>query len=156
MGHKIVNAEKVAKYFLWKASQENKKISNKKLQKLLYYAQAWYLAIKDKPLYKEPIEAWVHGPTVRSIYDEFKSFGFDPIDILVTEKEVKELKDDDLLNDVWKIYGKFDANYLEMLTHSEEPWQIARENLEYNESSNNIITLDSMKEFYRKLLNSTK
>lgn len=156
MGTQTVDANTVAKFFLWKASQEDKQITNKKIQKLLYYAQAWNLAIKDKPLYSDKIEAWIHGPTVRSVYDEYKRFGFNPIDIFINEKEIEPLKDNDLLNDVWNIYGKYDASYLETLTHSEQPWQIAREGLEYNESSSNVITLDSMREYYKNVLEAVR
>ncbi len=148
--------ETIAKYFIWKASQENKKISNKKLQKLLYYAQAWYLAIENKPLFKDDIEAWIHGPTIRIIYNEFKKFGFRPIEIKINEKEIENIKNDDLLDEVWKLYGKYDADYLEALTHNEEPWQKAREGLEFDQSSDNIISKDSMKEYYKDRLTKMK
>lgn len=150
------SAKVIAKYFIWKASKEGKKISNKKLQKLLYYAQAWNLVFHNKPLFKEDIEAWIHGPTVRSVYNQFKKFGFNPISITIDEKEIEALKDDKVLNDVWEVYGKYDADYLETLTHSEEPWQIAREETEYDEISSNIITLDSMREYYSKRLGAIK
>jgi uncharacterized phage-associated protein len=39
-------------------------ISNLKLQKLCYYAQAWSLALRGKPLFPERIEAWAQGPVV--------------------------------------------------------------------------------------------
>ncbi|MBU3979271.1 DUF4065 domain-containing protein [Patescibacteria group bacterium] len=150
------DVDKVAKYFLWKAAKEKRKISNKKLQKLLYYAQAWYLAIKNRPLFKDEIEAWIHGPTVRSVYNNFKKFGFNPITTEVNEKDLGNLRDDELLNDVWQLYGKYDADYLEALTHNEKPWQTAREGLEFDESSDNIISQDSMKEYYKSLFKKIK
>lgn len=150
------DVKRIAKYFIWKAAQENRKISNKKLQKLLYYAQAWNLAIKNKPLFKDDIEAWIHGPTVRSVYIEFKKFGFSPITLAVEEKEIKDLEKDDLLNEVWQLYGKYDADYLETLTHNEKPWQEAREGLEYDESSNNIINQETMKKYYQERLADAK
>lgn len=63
---KNTKAMEVGKYFIYLANKENKALTNKKLQKLVYYSQAWSLVLNDnKKLFKEPIEAWVHGPAVR-------------------------------------------------------------------------------------------
>ena len=151
----IFNAATVAKYFIWKAHQESKPITNKKLQKLVYYAQAWNLAVNDKPLFGDDIEAWVHGPTVRALYEEFKTFGYNPINVKVNKSEIQALIKDKLLNEVWEIYGKYDGNYLEALTHNEAPWQKAREGLDIDEESSIVISQKSMKEYYKKLLKKT-
>lgn len=145
------SASGVAKYFIWKASNEGKSITNKKLQKLLYYAQGWYLAVKNRPLFKEDIQAWVHGPAIPSVYEQYKQFGYEGINILVDTKEILPLMKDDLLNEVWKVYGKFDAEYLEMLTHNETPWQKAREGLDAGDASTNIIPKEEMKEYFKSL-----
>lgn len=145
------SASGVAKYFIWKASKEGKSITNKKLQKLLYYAQGWYLAVKDRPLFKEDIQAWVHGPAIPSVYEQYKQFGYEGINILVNTEEISPLMKDDLLNEVWKVYGKYDAEYLEMLTHNEKPWQKAREGLDAGDASSNIIPKDEMQEFFKSL-----
>jgi len=62
-----IDADLIADYFIYKGKEENKPITNKKLQKLLYYSQAWYLVFNKKPLFKDKIEAWVHGPAIRTI-----------------------------------------------------------------------------------------
>ena len=143
------SADDIAKFFLWKAEKDGKPITNKKLQKLLYYAQAWNLVFEDKPLFKEDVEAWVHGPAVRKVYLRFKRFGFAPIAITIKkEEDVKKLSKNKVLDAVWRVYGKYDAQYLEELSHNEAPWQEAREGLKINESSDNIISLESMKNFY--------
>ena len=149
----LFSAKQVAKYFIWKSILEKKPITNKKLQKLLYYAQAWTYTLKGKPLFKEDIQAWVHGPTIVAVYDEYKKFGFNPISTNISEQEVKEIKDNDILEDVWRIYGKnYDADYLEKLTHSEAPWQNARQELSPSERSANVISLEDMKKFYSTFL----
>ena len=146
---KTLKAQDVGRYFLYRANQDNKPITNKKLQKLVYYAQAWSLVLNNKKLFSEPIEAWVHGPAVRSLYVHYKKFGFEPI-----QEEIKpdtlniSGKTKELLDTVWNAYGKLDAGYLEMLTHSEEPWQEAREGLQSSDSSDNEISLKSMKSYY--------
>jgi|SRR3972149_4730895 len=142
----------VAKYFLWRADQEGKKITNKKLQKLLYYAQAWHIVFENKPLFKDSIEAWIHGPAIAAVYDKYKKFGHGPIDEDVEKTEIKDILNIKVLKEVWDLYGKFDANYLEVLTHNELPWQQAREKLDTNTPSNAVISVDAMRAFYTSLL----
>ena len=72
------NALDIANYILWYANKEHSKIkdvSNLKLQKLLYYVAATYLAKYEEPLFDEPIEKWQLGPVVPSVYREFKNAG---------------------------------------------------------------------------------
>ena len=88
---KTLKIEDVAKYFIYLANKDKKVITNKKLQKLVYYSQAWSLVMNDKKLFKDPIEAWVHGPAVRSLYVQYKNFGFSPIQEEVDEKTIKKL-----------------------------------------------------------------
>ena len=154
MARVILNAQHIADYFLWKAYREKKQITNKKLQKLLYYAQAWSLVLRNKKLFSDKIEAWVHGPAIRDVYFEYKNFGFSPITKIVSDGEIKKIPGETkrFLNQVWSVYGKRDPEYLEMLTHSETPWLEAREGLQSHESSKNEISLKTMKAFYSKKL----
>ena len=148
----------VAFYFLKKGSDEKKPITNKKLQKLVYYAQAWSLAINDEKLFSEKIEAWVHGPAVPSLYKRFKEFGSQPISLKTEELSFNfTKKQEKLLENIWRVYGKYPADYLEALTHSELPWQEARNDIPISKPSNNTIKLEIIKEFYvRKLRESSK
>jgi uncharacterized phage-associated protein len=145
-------------YFIWKAKKDNKTITNKKLQKLLYYSQAWNLVFNNKPLFKDKIEAWVHGPTIRAVYRNFKQFGYEPIQKAVKDEEVSCInpKIRQLLDEIWRVYGKHEAQYLELLTHNEGPWQEAREGLTNSEASNNEISLNTMKSFYSKKLQDAR
>lgn len=138
-----------ANYFLFLADYSERKLTNKKLQKLLYYAQAWTLALKNAPLFKEPVEAWIHGPAIPAIYRRYKKYGFGPIPEKGSDKIPSEHKQ--MLDEIWMIYGKYDAEYLELLTHSEEPWIRARHGLDVDESSNVLISHESMQEFYASL-----
>jgi len=150
--------DKVVSYFLYLARISNKPITNKKLQKLVYYAQAWSLVLNNKRLFPDKIEAWIHGPAIRELYFKFNKFGFKPIEInLNKDVENKLAKEDkELIEEVWRVYGKCDAEYLEFLTHSELPWQKAREGLDLAEPSSNEIDLDLMKEYYTKRLEEVK
>ena len=149
-----IKVSDVAKYFLLKGQEAKRPVTNKKLQKLLYYAQAWPVTMKDHPLFEDKIEAWVHGPVVRSVYNQFRQFGYSPIEAEINSKELEKIPAEakSFLDEIWRLYGKFDSHYLEMLTHSEEPWQLAREGLNAHEGSDNEITLASMKDYYSKKL----
>lgn len=68
----MVKPQDVADYFIWLANDSGSFISNLKLQKLVYYAQAWYLAIYGQSLFDEDFEAWVHGPIIPSLYQKYK------------------------------------------------------------------------------------
>ena len=155
---KKIGALQVAEYFIDKANKEKKPITNKKLQKLVYYAQAWSLVLKKKKLFDEKIEAWVHGPAIKSLYVKYKSFGFNPIQKEADQASLKNLSSENkkLLDNVWSVYGGLDAYYLEMLTHSETPWQEAREGLQSSQNSENEISIKAMKSFYSKKLELAK
>lgn len=151
MTHKSnIDAKIIADYFLYKSGQEKKPITNKKLQKLLYYAQGWSLGARGEKLFEDKIEAWVHGPAIRSIYVAYKNFGFDPITRQIVETDIVAIPDHirRFLDEVWTVYGKFDAEYLEHLSHAEKPWQTARSGLEAHSASENEITPESMQEYF--------
>jgi uncharacterized phage-associated protein len=122
----ILSAQDVARYFLAIVDEDaGDNMTHLKLQKLLYYAQGFYLAMHDgEPLFGEPIEAWDHGPVVPQIYQAFKPFGNNPIgrpepfDPQDYAPEVREL-----LDAVYRIYGQFTAWKLRDLTHQEAPWR---------------------------------
>lgn len=69
----------IAKYLINKSTIENHPISNLKLQKLLYFVQREFLVTEDRPLFTQPIEAWMYGPVVDEVYGTFCGQGADPI-----------------------------------------------------------------------------
>lgn len=155
-GNLSLELSKVADYFIFLSNKDRRCITNLKLQKLVYYAQAWNLVFNNRRLYKDPIEAWIHGPAIYSLWQKYKRFGFREINIKVAKDfdfsdEVKEV-----LDKVWEAYGGFDAKYLEKLTHYEKPWQQAREKLDRFEYSNAKITAKSMRDYYKQRLEEYK
>lgn len=147
-----ITAFDVAEYFIYLANRDGKKISNKKLQKIVYYAQAWTLALTEDPLFLDRIEAWIHGPAISSLYKKYKKFGFNPVGSMNSNFNPAILSSNEIMNEVWRVYGKYDADYLEVLTHEEDPWIYARSELDFNDSSTNEISMESMKNFYAKKL----
>jgi len=73
-------AEQVAEYFLLLVDEDAGDImTNLRLQKLVYYAQAWHLAILDEELFEDDCEAWVHGPVIYGLYKTYEGFNWNPI-----------------------------------------------------------------------------
>jgi len=153
-----VSVSDVGKYFIWKSASENRPITNKKLQKLAYYAQAWYLVSQkgNKKLFPDKIEAWVHGPVVPSLYFQYKQFGFNPIDPMLGKNNVVKENFKKLLDEVWNVYGHLDGNSLETLAHNEIPWIEARQNLEKDELGNTEISDLAMYSYFSSIKNQSK
>jgi uncharacterized phage-associated protein len=136
-------------------------VSPKKLQKLVYYVEAWHLVHFDFELIDENFEAWVHGPVVPELYQDLKQFGYNDIQIINDEldsseqriekvaKENKITEDQiELIYSVLNKYGNLSSFELEMLTHNEQPWIEARKGFPPHERCTNIISKNRMKEFY--------
>ncbi|WP_242304825.1 Panacea domain-containing protein [Bacillus cereus group sp. BfR-BA-01350] len=148
----MANVLNVAKYLINQSrpgTPEN--ITNLKLQKLLYYAQGFHLAILGRPLFEEEIQAWLHGPVVPEVYNEYKGFTYNDIkeqndlnmeDLTIVERE--------LLDDVWNIFKSYNGKVLEEMTHNEAPWKNARKGLDLRDYSNEIIDKESIQEYFER------
>nr|VFK38480.1 MAG: Uncharacterized phage-associated protein [Candidatus Kentron sp. TC] len=125
--HSSIGAQDIAEYFI-KKSNEIHDLSNMKLQKMVYYAQACHLAIFGKPFFDEEIEAWMHGPVIPSLYHEYKEFGAGRIKRKRIQKNSKLSKTQmGLLDYIKREYGKYSAWQLREMTHNDAPWKEMRE-----------------------------
>lgn len=141
------DARAVANYFLTLAKREGKTLDPMGIQKLVYFAHGWHLAIFDAPLIQQRVEAWEYGPVISDIYQAFREFGpnaitrpakkfeFDPITGVVLESipTISESADDTqdtraLIERVWQSYKHLTSIQLSNLTHLPgSPWTIARQ-----------------------------
>src|SRR4051794_29010008 len=120
----VISAMDVAGYFLASVDEDSgDNISNLKLQKLLYYAQGFHLAITGEPLFSENIFAWEHGPVVPSVYHRFKEFGSNAIPCGEFDFSKFDPDTRDTLDEVYQAYGQFSAWKLRDMTHDEPPWK---------------------------------
>lgn len=144
----ILTVFDVAHYIL----EKHGPMSAMKLQKLIYYSQAWSLVWDDKPMFNEEIEAWANGPVVRTLYDKHKG-KFEVDATLFKPDSQKKLNSaqKDTIKAVLDFYGNKSAQWLSDQTHSEEPWQKARDGLADNERGNKTINHESMGEYYGSL-----
>lgn len=136
----------VAAYILEKQGE----MSCMKLQKLVYYSQAWSLVWLDRPLFNEEIQAWANGPVVPKLYNahrgQFLISGMAQGDAGTLGANQK-----DAIDKVLAFYGDKSPQWLSDLTHMEDPWKQARAGTPDGMRSNKPITLASMAEYYGSL-----
>ena len=113
-------------------------MTHKKLQKLCYYAKAWYLAINDTNIIAESFEAWVHGAVQPALYQKYKMYGFGYIPRNNKEIDIPE-EFISFSREIYDSYGELNGDELEKLNHTEMPWIKAREGLKPWQGCNNII-----------------
>ncbi|HWM64464.1 MAG TPA: type II toxin-antitoxin system antitoxin SocA domain-containing protein [Solirubrobacterales bacterium] len=121
-----------------------------KLQKLVYYSQAWHLVWEEKRLFSDRIEAWANGPVAPSLYREHRG-KFKVKNWPKGSPAKLSAKQAESVDAVLKFYGPKSAHYLSDLTHSEAPWRDAREGLPLSARSSREITPAAMAEFYGSL-----
>lgn len=133
-------------------NDKNNYLSNLKLQKLLYYIQAWSYGINQKPLFDGDFEAWIHGPVNREIYNRFASTKNIYSEIEMNDcinKDVKIDNDDaEFIDWILKNYAKFSGFELEKLSCSEIPWIKTRDMLDPYERCDKVISPDFIQEYY--------
>lgn len=133
----------IANWFL----RNIKDITNKKLQKLVYYAYSWHLVFNNESandlsvrLFNSKFEAWVHGAVVPELYDKYKQYGSGILPSNNDKLPSFSADEIDVLNQVVEIYGNYNGNELESINHQESPWLNARKGLTTYEPSHVIIS----------------
>ncbi|UNU24377.1 Panacea domain-containing protein [Microcoleus vaginatus] len=138
----------VANAFIWLASQTNVEINVYKLQKLVYYAQAWHLGVYGKPLFDADFQAAIHGPVIPDLLEKYqRQFSWEPITEKVEQPKLPQ-KVGQFLEEVAEAYFEYDDETLERMICSEMPWLEARGNVPKDESCHGIISHESMKKYY--------
>lgn len=138
------SAADVAAYILRKHGPQG----SMKLQKLVYYCQAYNLAWTGKPMFPESIEAWKHGPVVRELWNQHSgTFDVQPDDIK-GDPETLTPNDKIVTDAIWKSLGGFTGWELRRRTHSEKPWTEAFDTRDLYHDE--VITHDAMQEFYSR------
>ena len=148
----------VADYIIVRLDEPSHGLNLLKLQKLVYYVQAWCLALTGAPLFNGKFQAWIHGPVGRTLYDRFSAthmmYGphecngvrrnFDP-NALRRAVPVQPVV-------ILDAYAQFSGPQLERMTHEEDPWLLARGNLRPSERCETELDEGLMGTFYKGLL----
>ena len=159
MGYNVLD---VCRYVINYSNKHDYGISNLKLQKVLYFIQAYFLTNKKShtPCFNEKIEAWDFGPVVPEAYHEYKQYGSGDIPtiksyILLDNENIWNSKrvlcnddvitneDKNLIDKVVDKFSDYSATDLVSLTHRQSPWIDV-----YVPHQNNEITLDAIRKYF--------
>lgn len=153
----MATIDDVCDYIICKCADDG--LSLLKLQKLLYYCQAWFLAFGKGRLFSGKFQAWVHGPVNRHIYDRFKDEK-----VLYSSVSAADMRSDfsysrlspderAQIDAILTVYAAYTGDQLEEMAHQEEPWMAARCGIAMHERCENEIDEDVMTKYYRARLN---
>ncbi len=151
----------VSRYVINYSNEKGYGVSNLKLQKLLYFIQAYFLVEMGTSCFQEPIQAWNFGPVVPKAYHEFKIFGCADIPTISKYTSV-ELEDGklkietktfsidsiktehrsaiDRIVDNFKDHAASDLVYI---THNQKPWKDA-----FKKGQNTEISIESIRSYF--------
>lgn len=145
----MANPLSVAHWFVQRLTntEAGDMVTHLRVQKLLYFAQAWHLLALNRPLFEEDMQAWAHGPVVPSVFHALKEYGWQPLPL---DGNAEGIEEDSLgiLEQVVDIYGDYSAKRLERMTHEEDPWRVTRGDLSPEERCERVIPLDLIRDFY--------
>ena len=131
------SAAALANYFITKAQRENVQLTHMHLQKMLFFAHAFYFKSTGKPLFVDPVTAWQHGPVIEPLYYELRQYGGEAITAQIqrlkrerdnggvafrTVTPEVDPNDGELLrylDSVWNVLGKEDTWKLRARSHLE-------------------------------------
>ena len=136
----------VAAYILAKMGA----MTTMKLQKLVYYSQAWSLVWDEAPLFEEAIEAWANGPVVRELFNSHRG-SYEISTMPIGNPRLLSQEQQETVDAVLEYYGDKSAQWLIELTHMEDPWIHARKGMPPLERGNRVISLDTIADYYSSL-----
>jgi uncharacterized phage-associated protein len=156
------DARAIANHFLDVAAAEGKSLDHLQVQKLTYFAHGWHLAVTGEPLIFQNVQAWPYGPVVPEVYEEFKSFGRNPIDgrALTFDGRLKVVPfrtdllpiSDHVLSRVWQSYKGHSGLEMSAIAHEEgTPWYQMVGHLKPKEIRDVVIPNVLIRQHYLKL-----
>lgn len=144
------SAEKIALYII----SSGREVTNLLLQKVLYYVKAISELFDGESIIMEPCEAWKFGPVFPSVYEKYREFGKQEIEISLSEEYVNELLTEEekrVVDYIMNTFGIYNAWFLKDLTHLEEPWIVARKGLSDDDASRNLMDEKIISRYFAKM-----
>ena len=139
-------ANDVAKWLLYEAKRQGVIVTHMKLQKLLYYAQAYVIGMTGEKLFDDNIEAWQHGPVTPNVYYEYSKYGSSVIPCIEDIKVPDGISP--LISFIVREKGSYSAYELSNMTHKGTAWREAIENPQSKVISEKMIDKDFVSEFW--------
>lgn len=148
----MIHYQYIASCILWLSKELGYPLTNMQLQKLMYYAQGFSLALLGKPMYEDDIEAWRHGPVVPDLYQDLKMFKSLQIPVNHGQEHLSLLSGEqvELLRIVVSNFGFRSGSELRRLSHREEIWK--SHCFEDGSGDDSVITKDEIAQFFTDAL----
>jgi len=151
-----MNLHDVCDYVIVRLAEGGEKLNHLKLQKLMYYIQAWHLAFYGRALFAGKFQAWIHGPVSRELYDRFVESK--SLYSTVGREDVRAEFDQNSIPDtarahidsVLEVYAPMTDSQLEDMAHEEDPWMEARRGYAVTQRCEAELSEKTMKEYYAK------
>jgi len=143
-------AFEVANAFLKLAERDGVTLTNLRLQKLVYIAFGYYVAVFNERMFDDEIQAWYFGPVIPNLYRALKKYGADEVTNYIDEEDAIEEDSPEMkiIESVWDSYKDFDAIQLSNLTHEEgTPWSAVWE----QSKRETKIPIDLIRSHYQRL-----
>ena len=142
----------IANRFLELAHKRGNSLTPIQLLKLVYLAHGWVLGLYGHPLIKDEIQAWQYGPIIPHLYNHIRRFKGNPIEgLLVSKKERLNEQEENIIQQVYDIYGHLSGSHLSSLTHQQgSPWEVCYQPNEFWP----IISNDIIEDYYQRQANA--
>lgn len=150
MEPKLYSSHAIANEFIKLAEEQGRQLTNMQLQKLVYIANGFSLAINDRPLYFEDTQAWQWGPVIPKLYKSLRKYGSSTVtDFLETDDKVDQTSQDaEIIRAVFENYGRYTGSQLSALTHQPNtPWHET-----WNDRQFSSINPEVIKKHYEELI----
>ena len=142
----MADVHDVAAYILKKHGA----MSAMKLQKLVYYCQAWHVAWGGRRLFRARIEAWANGPIVPVLYCAHRG-KFRVKSWSKGRRSRLNESERESVDSVLEYYGDKSPQWLASVVHREDPWVLSRRGLHMGEPGNEVIPVEAMESYYSSL-----
>lgn len=142
----------ICDYIILRLAEDRTRLNHLKLQKLVYYVQAWHLAFYKVPLFNGRFQAWVHGPVSRHLYDRFQGkllYSSVTSRDVVTDPNLQLSEQERAhVDSVLEVYAGYTDTQLEEMTHREAPWIEARQGYGPSQRCERDISEATMRTYY--------
>jgi uncharacterized phage-associated protein len=152
----------VANEFIRRAISVQRPVTQMQLQKFVYFAHGWNLAVNSAPLVEDQAEAWQFGPVYRKLYNALRKYGRSPVTEAIKWGDDTPFPFDDageavaalsaqeieVVEQIWQVYGPYQAFQLSALTHEpNSPWAKV-----FDDGKNKPIPDEEIEKYFRNFL----
>ncbi|MBK3745655.1 SocA family protein [Paraburkholderia aspalathi] len=146
----MASSKTVANKFLHLAREKNDSLTPMQVLKLVYIAHGWMLGLYGRPLIDDEVQAWQYGPVIPTLYNSLRGYKGSPVtrDIPTLWSDALDRQQDDIVRQVYQMYGNRSGADLSRLTHAQgTPWCVTYEPGVFG----SVIPTDLIEDHYHRL-----